>query len=312
MNLKKKTCPYCGEEIEEGAQKCRYCSSWLVTRDGNPIDATHSIRLHAPKIVKEVEQKKPLKVKEDTERNGEKRKAAEKYESQGISTVNSMVAHEDQRLTTRELVGEENSSIRQFFSDAPFNKSVIDAIILIAILGYSGSALHSFYDADDYLGIDNRVGILADILDCFPEWVASLMSCVGECMLFFNLMMGLKSVSSFLNKCFMALMVLSICSTLKDLIWETSDELWIFDIILFLGYGIGFITVGIILKNIKGFACVGWSFIATPVVLVIGAVAVPMIGKDADFSFVFYLLVFLSSSIPFLAIREKYRYNCYS
>lgn len=311
MNLKKKTCPYCGEEIEEGAQKCRYCSSWLVTRDGNPIVAAHSIRPHAPKNVKKVEQKKPLKVKEDTDHNGEKRKAAEKYESQGISTVNSMVAHEGQRLTTRELV-EENSSIRQFFSDAPFNKYVIDAIILIAILGYSGSALHSFYDADDYLGIDNRIGILGDILDCFPEWVASLMTCVGECMLFFNLMMGLKSVSSFLNKCLMVLMFLSICSTLKDLFWGASDELWIFDIILFLGNIIGFITVGIILKNIQGFASVGWSFIATPVVLVIGVLALPMIGKDADFSFVVYLLVFLSSSIPFLAIREKYRYNCYS
>lgn len=312
MDIKKTTCPYCGEEIEVGAQKCRYCSSWLVTRDGNPIDSTHSIRPHVPKNVKKIEQKKPLKVKEDTDRNGEKRKVAEKFESQGISTVNSMVAHGDQKLTTRELVGEENSSIRQFFSDAPFNKYVIDAIILIAILGYSGSALHFFYDADDYLGIDNRVGILADILDCFPEWVALLMTCVGECMLFFNLMMGLKSVSSFLNKCLMALMVLSICSTLKDLFWETSDELWIFDIILFLGYIIGSITVGIILKNIQGFASVGWSFIATPVVLVIGTVAVPMIGKDADFCFVFYLLVSLSSSIPFFAIREKYRYSCYS
>lgn len=37
MDIKKTTCPYCGEEVEVGAQKCRYCGEWLINHTDNHV-----------------------------------------------------------------------------------------------------------------------------------------------------------------------------------------------------------------------------------------------------------------------------------
>ena len=42
-----KPCPYCSEDIQENAKKCKHCNEWL---DGNKIDGSTSARAIAKGI----------------------------------------------------------------------------------------------------------------------------------------------------------------------------------------------------------------------------------------------------------------------
>lgn len=52
--MNKKKCPYCGEEINNSAVKCRFCGEWLSETESSPVENTSDGRAYAQALISEL------------------------------------------------------------------------------------------------------------------------------------------------------------------------------------------------------------------------------------------------------------------
>lgn len=45
MSVEKKTCPYCGSEIQKDVKKCKFCGEWLVLQEKTSLKTVCTLAL---------------------------------------------------------------------------------------------------------------------------------------------------------------------------------------------------------------------------------------------------------------------------